>query len=287
MLYIEITDGLGNQLYRYATAYALAQLAGKRLTVDSSYMALSGERVFELNKLQLKWDDHICWRKPGVFNKYFLNHIRKHFALKGVTYFVEDSKKGSCQEHEGLIELAKSVEKLYLKGYFQNYRMFDLFQRELSSMIKPNYTLDKTAYCILEDMQKTESVSIHLRRGDYVKLGFVLDDAYYESAIQEITKRLSNPKFFIFSDDKTAAKKFIEKYSNLNMCLVDYTAINSTIEDLYLMKSCKHQIIANSSYSWWSGYANHNTNKIVVAPDGKNDLNRNKLYPTSWTVLDY
>ena len=93
-------------------------------------------------------------------------------------------------------------------------------------------------------------------------------------------------KFFIFSDDKTAAKKFIEKYSNLNMCLVDYTAINSTIEDLYLMKSCKHfQLSQILHIVGGVVMLNHNTNKIVVAPDGKNDLNRNKLYPTSWTVL--
>lgn len=287
MIYIEISDGLGNQLYRYATAYSIAKLTGKKLVVDSSYMAISGERTFALDKLKLEWDKHICWRKPGVINKIILNKIRRNIILKDVQYFVEDTMKGSCQEHKELLEMAKSVENLYLKGYFQNYRIFDLFQAEISSMIQPNYDLDESAKYLLSNIEQSQSVSVHLRRGDYVKLGFVLDESYYEFAIKEILKRVKQPKFFVFSDNEAVAIDFVKKYNYLDMVLVKYTAIDSTIEDLYLMKNCKHQIIANSSYSWWGAYANINSNKIVIAPDGKNDKNRNKLYPSSWIIVDY
>lgn len=112
------------------------------------------------------------------------------------------------------------------------------------------------------------SVSIHIRRGDYLSpwnkgLGDVCDAAYLERAIAYIRSRVDNPHFYVFSDDKDWVK---ENMAGDDVTIVDHNCGTDSWQDMYLMSQCKHQILANSSFSWWSAFLNANEGKIIVAP---------------------
>ena len=106
------------------------------------------------------------------------------------------------------------------------------------------------------------------------------DKQYYEHAMQIIEKRLNSPKYFIFTQDKDWAK---ENFQGENF---EFVEGNSRLEDMLLMSLCKNNIIANSTFSWWSAWLNKNPNKIIIAPlkwyKGKKNLTTNSLIPENW-----
>jgi hypothetical protein len=137
-------------------------------------------------------------------------------------------------------------------------------------------------------IEESESVSIHVRRGDYVNNPKVneyhgsLQSDYYLKAIEVINNKVSDSKFYIFSDDIEWVRD--NMFGDLNAVFVKTT---SDEEDMYLMSKCKHNIIANSSFSWWGAYLNSNESKLVVAPVQwfKNaEMNEKTLdlVPTNW-----
>ena len=129
------------------------------------------------------------------------------------------------------------------------------------------------------------SVSIHVRRGDYLKHknlqthGLCSLD-YYKKAIDYLLDQKSNLNFFVFSDDLEWCKNNFDFVQNIFYCE------GSPIEDFILMSSCKYNIIANSSFSWWSAFLNQNQNKIIIYPNNwfvNNDL---KIYtPEDWIMI--
>lgn len=135
----------------------------------------------------------------------------------------------------------------------------------------------------------TNSVSIHVRRGDFLNeeninlFGDVCDKDYFEKAIQLICSKVAKPHFFIFSNDMEWVK------FNLRIDNVTYITCNTgknSWKDMYLMSLCKHNIIANSSFSWWGAWLNTNSNKIVISPSRflKNDI-FTEVYPDSWIKI--
>ena len=148
--------------------------------------------------------------------------------------------------------------------------------------LSPISSLNKLGYSCLESIKKTNSVSLHVRRGDYLNLKNigVLDVDYYTKAVEYIRKNVENPTFYIFSDD-------LEWCKNSLGFLDDFIFVDRTqteIGDLKLMSFCRHNIIANSSFSWWSAWLNQNPKKIVIAPKGwlLNDPGSNKVILSDW-----
>ena len=116
---------------------------------------------------------------------------------------------------------------------------------------------------ILDQIQSTNSVGVHIRRGDYVTLGLVVCSLnYYEHCIDVMANRMDNPVFFIFSDDIPWVKENIK--TDKTLVFVDNH--NSAPQDMQLLSSCKHFIMSNSTFSWWSAFLCKNPNKIVLAP---------------------
>lgn len=120
---------------------------------------------------------------------------------------------------------------------------------------------------ILNKIKKEQSVSIHIRRGDLLKLknSFILQKEYYIKAINYLDKILKKPSYYIFSDDIEWCKKNFRFLKNKK-----FIKNLSPSEDLELMRSCKHNILANSTFSWWAGYLNRNDKKIIIQPNYMN-----------------
>lgn len=141
----------------------------------------------------------------------------------------------------------------------------------------------------INNIKATNSIAIHIRRGDFLNadninlFGDVCTKSYFEKAIALIESRVTNPYFFVFSNDLAWVKE------NLVINNVAYVSCNSgknSWKDMCLMSLCKHNIIANSTFSWWSAWLNENASKIVVSPSRflKNDKHTD-VYPESWIKI--
>ena len=134
------------------------------------------------------------------------------------------------------------------------------------------------------------ALSIHVRRGDYVYLPNhhpVASPEYYTNAINYITTKTRIDKYIVFSDDINYCKSMFGESE-------DITYINGEKDyiDLYLMSMCEHNIIANSTFSWWGAWLNQNSDKIVVAPKtwfgtARTDLDTSDLIPENWIKIQY
>lgn len=260
MIISTIKDGFGNQLFMYACAYSVAKNSGSKLVIDTSFLATSKLRNYELGRLNIKYD--YLFHIPNYIPNFLKILIRKLFQLY-IKLIAEKYNERKSYEFDSKVLKLKGSYRLY--GYWQSEKYFVQYRKELLDMLIPNYDMTDSFKTMLSKIQNTQSVSIHVRRGDFIALGFCLNDEYYKKAIQYIIERIKNPIFYVFSDDIEYAKKM---FSNFDVAIeiINYKSIDSTVEDFLLMKSCKHNIIANSTYSWWGAWANCNPDKIVICP---------------------
>jgi hypothetical protein len=178
---------------------------------------------------------------------------------------------------------------VYLEGYWQSERYFlsiqDIIRREFTIKHQPDDENQQLAHRITN----CDSVSVHARRGDYVTehasagIHPPCNSDYYTRCVNFVTARISTPQFFVFSDDKAWAKENI-RFQHETI-YVTHNGPERNYEDLRLMSLCKHNIIANSSFSWWAAWLNHNPNKIVLAPSqwfSDSTLDTRDLLPNGW-----
>lgn len=180
----------------------------------------------------------------------------------------------------------------YLDGYWQSEKYF----KDIADIIRNEFIVitgqDEWSRHLAEEIKATESVSIHVRRGDYInniKTSQILSSCsldYYKTSSGLIATSVSNPTFFIFSDDMEWVKKNFT--INFRHFYVEHNGDESSYMDMYLMSLCKHNIIANSSFSWWGAWLNRNPNKQVIAParwfqSRKYDVK--DLLPASWVKV--
>lgn len=271
---IKFNGGLGNQMFQYAFALALARKFNCEVVFDFSYFEdvkkceIVTTRAFELDVFNIECrhaeEKNLAQVKRPEFKSKLENTFAKIFPkMFGINYVRE--KHNSIYDKR----IFKNPDYLYYEGYFQNEKYFKHLRNQLLKDFSIKVPIGGENQTVLDQIMDTNSVSIHIRRGDYVTLDYVnkihgtcsLD--YYKKAIEYITKRVENPHFFLFSDD---IKWVIE---NLKIespyTVVDYNQGKGWL-DMHLMKNCKHNIIANSSFSWWGAWLNENPDKIVIAP---------------------
>ena len=288
MIIVRINGGLGNQLFQYAAGRNLSERLGVELKLDVSGFDNHELRDYGLNNFNIK---EVTATKEEV-KSLIVNNVRHPILAK---LFPKSSKYGmSYIKEKPLFKYNKSYSRLtdnmMLEGYWQNEKYF----KDIESIIRSDFSL-KTPMVgksseLEEDIKNSHSVAIHIRRGDYasdqkVKSQFGLCSLdYYKNAVQYIEKEVGGDlSFFIFSDDPQWAK------DNLNLnhraTVVDHNGADKCFEDMTLMSLCKHQVIANSTFSWWGAWLNSNSEKVVIAP--KNWFTTDKydtsdLIPKDW-----
>lgn len=157
--------------------------------------------------------------------------------------------------------IPKLGNNMMLFGYFQSDKYFKNYRNDILKLFKNENIINniKEKYKLLLN----NSISIHIRRGDYLKLQHYHPCPpieYYLDSIKYIDERKDINNILVFSDDITWCK---ENFKDSRMIFIDN---QKDYEDLYLMSLCENNIIANSSFSWWGSYLNDNNNKIVIAP---------------------
>jgi hypothetical protein len=285
MKIIQFLGGLGNQMFQYALYKALQKKFPNVKADLHGYQDYTLHNGFELEKIF-----NIKLNKISPFTKNLYNkHNRKWIYRKLRRLF---NLKNAYQEEQSLFAYDPSIltdpKPRYYWGYWQNLRYFETIEEELKSDFKFKNTLTGANQQTLAHIKQTESIAIHVRRGDYLKdplLGGLCGPDYYQAAINYIHTKVGSPEFFVFSDDIAWCQE------HLRLPQAEFISWNKGPEsyiDMQLMSACKHNIIANSSFSWWAAWLNPNESKIVIYP--KKWVNDNQCLesmstPENWTAL--
>jgi hypothetical protein len=285
MITVYLNGGLGNQMFQFAAAYALSKKNKKKIKLNLSNYNINS-RNFELNIFNLDSREILISDKKTILGKYIwkLVKFKLLFFFKNVFFerynFVFDSS---------FFELSGNVN---LFGYFQSEKYFNFIRDDIIKIFKFKRTSDPNYLEVVRKIKDSNSLSIHIRRGDYVlnksanAFHGVLPIAYYKKAINHIKAHVSRPKLFLFTDDPEWVRKNFNFLGRFD--LVDINRGELSYRDMELMSLCKHNIIANSSFSWWGAWLNLNQDKIVVAPQKwlrDESVPLNDIIPDSWVTL--
>jgi len=285
MIIIELNGGLGNQMFQYAAAFVLARKNGVQLKIDLSHLT-----AWHMNKNK-KWDPEIL--KLNISSEVCTNEEFRKFIFKTHIWYLDMFirkmgwfKNKVYDERDGVpIWDLFNIHDVYLRGLFQDVKnFFDI--PEMCEIFKKKFKLKDNSGIvkILKDINGSNSVSIHVRRGDLLTFEYahVLSKSYYNKAINFIRKNVRSPVFYFFSDDIKWCK---ETFKDLKNCV--FVEGNTVAEDFELMKNCKHNILANSTLSWWVGYLRED-NGLVVCPrhfgTWKNNSRKELIYK-KWVAL--
>lgn len=277
MIIVNIMGGLGNQMFQYATAKRLAAAHGAPLKTDASNFdrcTPNKEHTLQLNSFritapQASRSEIADYKKTGLRHKLGIAAVMKALGLaggSGEAPLVYSEPAGSAFKPEVLM-LGPAT---YLIGYFNSYKYFDSVKQLLVEEFVPREEISGAARGVLTAIADSNSVSVHVRRGDYVSdpgikkdLEGVITERYYQNALRCVAERVSQPHFFMFSDDIAWVKANLRPPHKTTY--VDFNAPQRGFEDLWLMSRCKHNITAGgSTFSWWAAYLNPNREKVVV-----------------------
>lgn len=274
MIIIQMAGGLGNQMFQYALYKQLTNM-GKTVKMDDEagfkedaqrnpalaafgivYERASRQEIEEMTDSSMAFTARVR---------------RKLFGRQRRAYFEENK----CFQPQIF-----DWDDIYLEGYWQSEKYFrdvgNLLRKEFSlESVRKNrdngYGLSEEAERYLNRIEQGESVSIHVRRGDYLLpqnqelFGNICTDMYYENAVKKMMESRSGCTFYLFTNDNQWAAERLKEWKDFPIVLVEMPD-DRDYETLTLMGRCRHNILANSSFSWWASYLNNNPDKLVIAP---------------------
>jgi hypothetical protein len=293
MIYVRLDGGVGNQMFQYAAGRSLALRHNTNVVLDVSYIQDASRKVtarqYGLDAFQI--DAKLCSAKELS--------IEKRLARFPRFFHWMSNRKIYCEKDRGFNrEFLLLPDNVYLCGYWQSYKYFtsigDKLVNEFSVIQKHCQHGEK----ILREIRSSNSVAVHIRRGDYLSLAAaakfhgILPIEYYKTAIKKIQQTQRNLHFFIFSDDIRWSKENVSSIGG-PLTFVGLEEKLQPWQDLDLMKSCQHNILANSSFSWWSAWLGMQVapkhEKVIIAPKqwfaGKKVEETTDRFPEGWILL--
>lgn len=288
MKIVNILGGLGNQMFQYALALALKHQCETKAEVRIDPRACHGypihngyelKRVFgvelpeatvsEVMKVAYPFVNYRIWQICRLLPK---RHSMK-YESKSMTY---DERVFINTRDE------------YLIGYWQTEHYFRPIRQEIiKAFAFPLFEADSKNDVLSKELQQRCSVALHIRRGDYLKISNtsgICTINYYKKAITHIKKSTSADLFSIFSDDiDWCIEQLGSIIGKTDIRFVNWNKGKESFRDMQLMSLCKHNIIANSSFSWWGAWLNQNPDKIVIAPSRwMNSEGWSEIIPDGW-----
>ncbi len=286
MIISQLTGGLGNQMFQYAFGFSLA----RRLKTEfrHRFVSFQGDtpRNLELDNLTVSAKQASLSELSKI--GYPPSQFSKIITRIGLEESVVKTETSLSFQKEAL----NFSDNSYIQGYWQSEKYFIEFENDIRKEFRFKVPSTRKNDEILKEISNNNSVSVHVRRGDYVAdaktnaIHGTCDLKYYEKAMALIEKKIKNPVYFFFSDDpewvKMNLKSVHKKY------YVDWNQGNLSYIDMHLMSNCKHNIIANSSFSWWGAWLNKNPDKNVIAPKKwfkEVTTESSDRFPESWILV--
>lgn len=292
MIIVKLIGGLGNQMFQYALGRNLALSKQTELKLDITGFETYKLRTYSLCHFNIK---------ESLATKAEISRLTKYASKKGkiwclrnylfadASIFVKEKRSMEFKFDSSVMNISNDA---YLDGYWQNEKYF----KDIEGIIRKEFVVQDSMgdedKMVAQSITHTNSVSVHIRRGDYVTnaktnaVHGICDINYYLNASKIIIAKTPHPHFFIFSDDHEWVKDNIAFAHPTTY--ITHNGADKNYQDLRLMSMCRHNIIANSSFSWWGAWLNANTNKIIVAPQKwLNDSTRDAsdITPKTWNRI--
>ncbi len=287
---IKLQWWLWNQMFQYAYVKALSLRNKQDFKLDF-FEYKTYFRPYELEIFDIEKNYASKKQTPFYENLYSKNKYIWYLLTKFKNICKKLNKKDYIEKQFNFDSDFFNIKFWYIQWYFQTEKYFIDFENEIRKnfefIIPPSKKNQKT----IQIINNYNSVSIHIRRWDYVtnpkanNVHWTCSLAYYQKAIEVIKTKINNPVFFIFSDDI----KWVKDNLKIEKAYyIDWNNADKNYEDMRLMSLCKHNIIANSSFSWWGAWLNKNQEKIVIAPNKRfNDNKKNycDIVPQKWIKI--
>ncbi|WP_324759649.1 alpha-1,2-fucosyltransferase [Haloarcula sp. GH36] len=258
-------------------------IAGERATMDD---------ILDV----IRFGKHGLSVANSPLSAYFPAHVGRY-----LNYYVQLSREPDSPDpnwayraryHPDIVDINGDA---YLNGFWQSYKYLIGVEETLRDDFTVTTPLLEESKDIVETIENNTTVSIHVRRGDYVRQGpgqgNALPVEYFKTAVDVISGHVDDPHYLVFSDDIEWSEWYLRHLSD-QMTFVGHTDGTTDYEDLRLMRSCDHQIMANSTFSWWGAWLNDNDEKIVIAPypwkrfgHQYGVLDKWDYYPDNWRKL--
>lgn len=266
MIIVRLLGGIGNQMFRYSLGRTLSVLNDSELKLDVTPFENDNIRTYELGQFNIRENfatnaeiEEIAG-KIGLLKRCFMRlNINSNNKYIRERSFAFDSK---------ILDLRGD---LYLDGYWQTEKYFNNIAPLIRKEFSLKRSLDNRNREIVDEMKTSNSVSMHVRRGDYITKkrtvflsGGVCTLDYYYNAVKLIESLVKKPVFYIFSDDiQWTMQNIMLEHPTF---YIDWNLGKNSYKDIVLMSLCKHNIIANSTFSWWGAWLNEHEGKIVISP---------------------
>ncbi len=292
MIIVKLMGGLGNQMFQYAAGRCLSYLHKTDLKLDMGFLNADSQNKYTQRHYALDVFNINAGLANELDLKPFLplekNKITRALQRKlPILYFTIVANESGHAFHKEFYSYPKNV---YLNGFWQSEKYFEPVKDVLITEFTLKEPLNKENKELENKIAYSNSVSLHIRRGDYVTHKEARDFhgncslEYYKEAISYLKNTCGNINLFIFSDDINWVKDNLK--TEVPIYFVDLN--NPSHIDLHLMSLCRHNIIANSSFSWWGAYLNQNPNKRVIAPKkwfANPNIVTPDIYPDNWVKM--
>jgi len=294
MVIVRLIGGLGNQLFQYAAARSLAEYHNTDLKLDISPFETYKLHKFALTNFNIK---------GTLATRVEVEKLTRVSILEKILNRLPSPLRSRLFERRSVFReyvlgpfnpsIFSTSKDVYLEGYWQSEKYFLKVQDIIRKEVTLNTEISFQSQEIADQIANSQAVSIHIRRGDYVlnpetnRIHGTCDLQYYYECIEEIRKKIASLQFFIFSDDPNWVVENLK--IDHPVTFVSHNDAARNYEDLYLMSLCQHNIIANSSFSWWGAWLNNNPEKIVYAPGrwfSDQSIDTRDVIPSSWIKME-
>lgn len=273
MIIVRLIGGLGNQMFQYALGRHLSEIHNTKLKLDiSGYETYKYRDTIKYSLWAYNIQESFATEKEISYLKY-----GRYGLLKRIADRIMKSQRQTLKSYiiEKIkfkfdTEILKLPDNIYLEGSWQNENYFKAIKNILSQEFRVRVPLSGINKRIADEIRRTNSVSLHIRRGAYIndpaasKLHGLCSLEYYKECIDSISEKLLNPHFFVFSDEPQWAHRHLKIKHPVTF--VENNNIYKAYEDFRLMTLCRNHIIANSTFSWWAAWLSKYSQKIVFAP---------------------
>lgn len=268
MVIVQLMGGLGNQLQQYALYRKLVRM-GKEARLDTSWFAAQDMKNKDLTprELELGRFDRLIYevctpeeKAELIGSEGYAGKLRRKLFPGKVKWFRE-----SEMYHPEIFDF----EDMYISGYFACEKYYGDILYDLREKIQFPPSQNPMNREMEKEIRTCQSVSIHIRRGDYLDevnkamFGGICTEQYYQSAIRYMMQRFPDAHFYLFSDDPAYVRG---NYQGDRYTIIDWNEGRDSVYDMQLMSCCKHNICANSTFSFWGARLNPNENKVMIRP---------------------
>lgn len=296
MIIVRTSGGLGNQMFQYALGRCLSIKNNTEIKIDNSMqMYTYNNKSSILNIVFRKYELNYFNIQAQIANQSEIPFYLRTFKLGKIAIFIDAIRRRTLF-HKGrekdfsfdrkILDLKSDV---YLDGDWQSYKYFEDIREVIRKDFKFNNQFNESILTLEKEIEQRQSVCVHVRRGDYVGNTFhdVVTKEYYTKGLDIINKKMHIDRVYVFSDDIQWCEKNLMFNFSTTFVSNKYAGESNT-GHFELMKSCKHFVIANSSFSWWAAWLSNDINKIVIAPKkwfADESIDTKDLIPEQWTQI--